>query len=289
MAIASEIGLTAARELRRNLRSTKGIAMAVLFLLGGTGGSLAYLRFTRYASEKIMQELGGGIPGAQLPPDMMDKIKLKILQEAYPEATASYLVDCPTMLLFLFQGTLLAIPLLSLLSGFDMVAGETQHRTLRYLVGRAARPSIVMGKALGLWALVGVMMLQLHAVVWVAALINHDGTAAQIASWGPKLWLLSAANAACYTGITTLMSSLFRTPAVALFAGVATLAGTGLLGLVLRFINGAETLTYLFPGKYDGMLISHSPTQVLGAIGALLAWGAVTLGVASEIVTRRDV
>jgi ABC-type transport system involved in multi-copper enzyme maturation permease subunit len=281
MSMLSEVGLTAARELRRNLKSAKGLAMGTLFLLGGTGGSLLYAQVARYALDRMSQ-------GQTIPDSALRELKLEALKQTYPEATASYLVDCPSVLLLLFKGTLLAIPLLTLLAGFDSVSGETQHRTLRYFAARAGRPSLVLGKTLGIWATVSGMLLLLHLAVWMIALIHKDGTVAQLAAWGPKLWLLSLACAACYAGITTLFSALFRTPAVALFVGVAALAGMGVLGLIFGFLDEAEKLSYLLPGKYDGLLISHEPVKVLGAVGALAAWAALTTGVASELVRRRD-
>lgn len=281
MSMMSEVGLTAERELRRNLRSAKGLAMGALFLLGGTGGSLLYAQLSRYAMDKMSQ-------GRTIPEETLREAKLEALKQAYPEATASYLADCPSVLLLLFRGTLLAIPLLTLLAGFDSVSGETQHRTMRYFAARAGRPSIVLGKTLGIWATVSGMLLILHLAVWVIALMHKDGTIGQLASWGPRLWFLSLACAACYAGITTLFSALFRTPAVALFVGVAALAGMGVLGLILSFLDNVEQLTYILPGKYDGLLMSHEPAKVLGAVGALLAWAAVTTGAASELVRRRD-
>lgn len=281
MSMMSEVGLTATRELRRNLKSAKGIAMGSLFLLGGTGGSLLYARLSRYALEQVSE-------GRTIPEEALRNAKLEALKRAYSEGAANYLVDCPAVLLLLFKGTLLAIPLLTLLAGFDSISGETQHRTMRYFAARAARPSIVFGKTLGLWVTVGGMTLLLHMASWLVSLAHKDGTAGQIASWGPRLWLLSLACTACYAGLTTLFSSLFRTPVVALFVGVAALAGMGVLGLILSVIESAEQLSYILPGKYDSLLISHEPAKVLGAIGALLAWAAVTAMTASELVRRRD-
>lgn len=284
----SEVGLTASRELRRNLRSAKGMAMGSLFLLGGTGLSLLYARLSRYALEQAqlkIQQMGGD---STIPEESLYKAKLEALKQMYPEDTANYLVNCPAVLLLLFKGTLMAVPLLTLLAGFDGISGETQHRTMRYFAARATRSSIVFGKALGLWITVGGMTLLLHLASWGVSLSQHDGTLTQIAVWGPRLWLLSLACTACYAGLTTLFSSLFRTPAVALFVGVAAMAAMGVLGLILSIIDGAEQLSYILPGKYDSLLISHEPTKILGAVMALLAWAVVTTLTASELVSRRD-
>lgn len=279
---ASDIGLTAARELRKNLRSAKGIAMLALFLLGGVGGSLIYLQASKFVIEKATR-------GAEVSAEAMRMGKLDLLKNIYPEATANYLVDCPMVLLFLFRGTLVAVPFLTLLAGFDLVAGEAQHRTMRYLVGRSTRPSIIAGKALGLWVMVSAMVLALHVVVWLIALGQGEGTAAQIASWGPRWWLLSLACTACFAGITTFLSACFRTPAVVLFVGVAALIGMALAWLILSNFASTEQISYVLPWAYGGLLVSHDPLRAFGAVGALLAWAGVTVGLASEIVRRKDI
>src|SRR5208337_2799545 len=108
---------------------------------------------------------------------------------------------------------------LVLLVGFDQLAGEIQHRTIRYTAGRAHRPSIVVGKALGIWGVVSIMVLVLHLTVWVIILVRGTSPAAQVFSWGARFWLFSSMCAAAYVGYASVVSSLFRTPIVALFAG----------------------------------------------------------------------
>ncbi|MEZ4295947.1 MAG: hypothetical protein R3B70_13310 [Polyangiaceae bacterium] len=58
-------------------------------------------------------------------------------------------------------------PFFVLLIGFDQIAGDIQHRAIRYIAGRSRRESIVVGKALGVWAVISVMLLVLHIAVWV--------------------------------------------------------------------------------------------------------------------------
>lgn len=287
MAITSEVGLTAARELRKNMRSAKGAAMAVMFLLGGVGSSLIYLKLSSYALDAIKEQVGEGVTSEQMA-TMLREAKLQGLKKLYSEETAAYLVECPSVLLSLFRGTLLAIPLLTLLAGFDLVAGETQHRTMRYFVNRASRPAVVAGKALGLWLMVSAMLALLHVVVWGIAVGKGEGTVQQMLSWGGRWLLLSTACAACYAGITTLISSLFRTPPVALFVGVAALMTLGVVGLISS-VSGAEIFQYLLPGRYDSLMMSHNATMVLSAVGGLLAWAALTTWTAAEVVRRRDV
>ena len=135
MPSALEVGIVAQRELLRNLRSTKGIAMFVLFLLGGVVPAVVRMMFAKLA--------GGDVPDAVLRAGFET-----ILARRHGEVVAKYLVDAPPVAYLLFQGTLTFLPMFVLVIGFDQIAGEVQHRTIRYSAGRAKRGSIVVGKAL---------------------------------------------------------------------------------------------------------------------------------------------
>ena len=277
----SALSLTVAREVRKNLQSAKGIAMVVLFLLGGLAPALL---------RAIFNESTRGIGLDQASQESIRNIKLQLLTKHFDgnEAAAQYLVDCPTTLFGLFEGTLFFLPPIILLIGFDAICGETQHRTLRYLVNRAPRPTIVAGKMLGIWGVVAAMTLLLNLAVWVVALVQKDGTLVQILSWGGRLWLFSVIFAGAYVGLTTLLSALFRTPAVALVTGVAVLFTMGILNLTFGFFESTKMLTNIFPGTYEKWLLSPEPSKIAGGSGVLLAWAATCLLGATELVRRRD-
>jgi Cu-processing system permease protein len=135
---------------------------------------------------------------------------------------------------------------------------------------------------------VAVMTLVLNLAVWVVALIQKDGTVLQMLSWGGRLWVFSVVFAGAYVGLTTLLSALFRTPAVALFTGVAVLFAMGILNLVFSFFDSTRPLTQLFPGTYEKWLLSPEPGKIGGGVGVLLAWAATCLLGATEVVRRRD-
>lgn len=280
MSAAREAGLTALREIRRNLRSTKGIAMFALFFLGGAVPSVVQVLFVRLVDKTTMQEL---------PADVQRQMIEEGLARLYDPATAAHLSACPPVLFFLFRGTLLFLPLLILLIGFDQIAGEIQHRSIRYLVGRARREAIVIGKGLGVWAVSAVMVLVLHATVWIVMLAQGSTPASAVIAWGPRLWLFSAAAGAASVGLTVLVSSWFRTPIVALFVGVAVFFVLWLAKSILGIFAATEGATWAFPTAYESLLVSPEPLRVLGGVAALIGWGAAMAAVASAIVKRKDV
>ena len=61
--------------------------------------------------------------------------------------------------MFLFGVSLVLMPAVVLLLGFDSVSAERQHRTVRYWTIRTRRASYIVGKFLGLWATCGIVAL----------------------------------------------------------------------------------------------------------------------------------
>jgi ABC-type transport system involved in multi-copper enzyme maturation permease subunit len=284
MSPVTEAGLTALRELRRNLRSTKGIAMFVLFFLGGAIPSVGQVLLTQIVDTTTM---------AEAPLEARQQMFESVLvnQFKYSELTAKHLSTCPPALyLFLFKGALFFLPALILLIGFDQIAGEIQHRSIRYLAGRARRSALVAGKAIGVWGVIATMTLVLSVTVWTVILIRGGYPAGLVLSWGIRIWVFTVASAAAYVGLTALVSSFFRTPIVALFVGVATLFVLWLANSILGFFEATQMAAWAFPSAYESkLLISPNPLHVVGGVAALIGWGAVMVAGAAAIVSRRDI
>lgn len=276
MLSAREVGLVAQREILRNLRSTKGIAMFALFFLGGLLPAVVRLMLRKVA--------------ADTPDEVVRATFEAYLSKRYEsEAIAKHLAGAPPIVYFLFEGTLMFLPLLVLAVGFDQIAGEIQHRTIRYSAGRATRTSIVAGKALGIWAVIAVMIGVLHLTVWIVALAQGGQPPAAVVSWGGRLLLFSVFSAGAYVGFASLMSSIFKTPIVALFVGAGTGFAIWLLNGILGYFPSTERITWIFPNPYERLLIEPDPLKILAGIGLFLLWGAICVAGASAIVSRRDI
>src|ERR1035437_9751775 len=109
MSVAAEIGLTFARELRRNLRSAKGLVSSLLFLLGGAGALLLYVGASR--------EMAGVTHGD---PAAAAEIQRGLILSLYEDpATVDYLVAAPPALFWLYKTSLFFLPILVILIGYD--------------------------------------------------------------------------------------------------------------------------------------------------------------------------
>lgn len=290
MSPVREASLTALREIRRNLGSTKGVAMFVLFVLGGALPSLLEFRAVKML---------GVDPSQGMSADERRQLFEQLLTKNYEADTARHLSYCPPLLFVLFQLTLVFAPFFVLLIGFDQIAGDIQHRAIRYIAGRSRRGSIVAGKALGVWAVIAVMLLVLNVTVWIVMAATGSNEASAILSWGPRVWLFSVASCAAFVGLIALVSSFFRTPMVAMFVGVLVFFGLWLTNKIFSFIStnwkdsGAGKvfggITWALPFRYEDLLLSHDVPKVLGGFAGYLVWGVVMVALAAFVVQKRDI
>jgi ABC-type transport system involved in multi-copper enzyme maturation permease subunit len=278
-----EVGIVAQREVVRNLRSTKGIAMFALFFLGG----LVFSMLVSWIMGAVIAAAAKRAGMATIPDDLQRNAWEAFLTEWYDEGIAKHLSPAPAVLWALFVGTLIFLPLLVLVVGFDQLSGEIQHRTIRYTVGRAHRASIVVGKALGTWAVVSIMMLVLHLTVWVIVLARGQYSIGPVLSWGGRFWLFSSICAAAYVGYTAVVSSFFRTPIVALFAGTG---GGALLWIAYHACKRwAPPAIWAFPNAYESLLVLPGAGQVAGGCALFVLWGAACVLLATFVMVKRDV
>jgi len=256
--------------------------MFVLFFLGGAIPSLFQVLFLKLINTSTGEEVAEEVRREAFE-------KLLPLRFDYAPDEAHHLSASPSVLFwFLYRGMFYVLPVLVLLIGFDQLSGEIQHRSIRYLAGRSRRGSIVVGKAIGVWAVIAVMVLVLDVTVWIVMLIRGGYAAGNVLSWGLRFWAYAVADAAAYVGLTAVVSSLVRTPIVALFAGGAILIALWMMSGILGFFDATHNATWAFAGNYDKLLNSPEPARIMGGIVALIAWGAMWVMAAVEITRRRD-
>jgi len=278
---ASEIQIVVSRELLRNFRSVKGVILAVLSLLGGVSITLLIAKL-----DEIRQRDFSAIAAEQL-----REARVEGLTKAYGSADiAQALATAPLVLLMLLQLTVMLTPLLVALMGFDAVAPDIQHRSVRYWALRSRRWSYIVGKWMGLWVTVSAVTLTLDALVWIVCVARGDATVAAAVGWGLKLWLVTLPMSAAWCAIATLVSSLFRRPVLALlltFAAFFTLWVVYLIGLASD-ASHASALVYVYPNHYDRFLLHPHVDKLLTGLGACLGMAAAYVGAGSFFFSRRD-
>ncbi len=286
-----EIRLIAMRELRRGIRSAKGIALGALTLLGAFVASLVC----------VWIEGADRAKGSAESTQAYIEIKRQLLEQATGDAKfAAYLASIPTSLLIFLKITVWLSPLLVALLGFDAVSGELQHRTVRFWTVRSRRWSYLAGKFLGLCVLVGLVTLALNLLAGTVALVRGYVTLEELVQWGARFWFVAFVIAGAWAAIATFISSCFRTPMLALLTTFATffvswIAGAG--GFISRQRHATDPgiaphmawYEYFYPNAYDTLLLSPETTKVLTALGILVGCVAITLAAGSFVFERRDI
>jgi ABC-type transport system involved in multi-copper enzyme maturation permease subunit len=270
-----EVQLIAGRELRKSVRSVKGLVLAALSLAGGAAASMLLAWVERMRVENLPENVD------------LHALRQQFFSQLYDADTAKVLVDCPYSLWLMLNATLWLGPLLVALMGFDSISGELQYRSVRYWALRARRSSYVVGKYLGAWLLVLGVTLGMNVVVWGATAVVGHIAAGNVVAWGIRFFAISIPITAAWCGIATLVGSQFKTPMIALLVICATFFGL----FLLRIISGlaeVPSLTYLYPNAYDRFFLSPRPVDAARGLLGTCAIAALTAGAAALLFERRD-
>jgi ABC-type transport system involved in multi-copper enzyme maturation permease subunit len=274
-----ETWLVAARDLRKNVRSVKGLVMLGISLLGALASTFKLPKF-----EDALADV------RQLDPAQVTELKAQAFGKIYgDEATGQALAGAPIKLVILFFIAVWLVPLLVMIIGFDGISSDLQYKSIRYWTVRARRPSYYVGKFLALWSIIGIVTLVMQMIIWGVTMARGDAPAAETISWGLRFWATSLPISGAWCGVATLTSSIFRTPMLSLL----TTGGVFFLLFFVGFIIGkgadVTALRYFYPNNFDAWIMSAKRDQMLQGLGACLGYIVLTTGIGSWALVERDV
>jgi ABC-type transport system involved in multi-copper enzyme maturation permease subunit len=271
----TEVQLVTGRELRKSLRSAKGILLAAMSVVGGTGMALLLAWIDRQRRS---------LPNLEVDPAVMQE---HFLSQAYGPETGHALATAPYALIIMLGITLWLSPLLIALMGFDSIAGELQHRTARYWVVRTRRGSYIAGKFLGSWLVLLAVLLGMNVIVWIATAAVGGLSPGPVVGWGIRFFAVCVPITAAWCGIAVLVGSQVKTPIVALLLTCLAFFGLWFLNIA-GGLGGAGWLSYVYPNSYDRLFLSPKP---MDAARGLLGTGAIALlttAAAAILFEKRD-
>jgi ABC-type transport system involved in multi-copper enzyme maturation permease subunit len=288
---ATEIRLIAFRELRRSVRSIKGVIIGVLTLLGAFVTSLVCT---------WMEGNNRDIAKVATNEQYLEFKKQTIEKATNDPAFAAYAASIPTSLLVFLKITVWLGPLLIALLGFDLMSSELQYRSVRFWTVRSRRWTYFTGKMLGLWGVVALITLVLNLIAGTVATTKGFVTVGQLATWGLRFWLVAVVIAGSWAAIATFISSCFKTPILSLLTTFVTFFVMWLVSLIGFFVrakgmveSGVEKdmqwYEYLYPNTYDTMLLAPETGRVLTALGILVGFIIIACAAGSFLFQRRDV
>jgi ABC-type transport system involved in multi-copper enzyme maturation permease subunit len=306
MADISEIGAVWKAETKRATRSGRGIAVMVLFLFAetltlGVGGCIN-VNANRQFDEVVT---GQGASPEDVRTMLVSK-KREFLKNfsRNSEATVEVIAEVPLVLLLVFFATILFIPLLIALMGFDQISAEVGPKSIRFLVVRAQRSSVLLGKYLSQLTVLAVLLLVcIVAMVGVTRWLNSDFQWAQCFRWAVKMWGAAMTIGCAYAALTTLCSAVTRAGPLSLFLNIILLFLMWFAGLLLSSRAMPDSPPgllplepspiaygkYLLPSHFEGSMLSPAPLEWGAGLIALLGFTGIFLGLAQLALDERDV
>jgi ABC-type transport system involved in multi-copper enzyme maturation permease subunit len=180
-------------------------------------------------------------------------------------------------------------PLLIAVLGFDSIAADIQYRSVRFWTVRSRRWTYFTGKFVGQWIVATSAVFVLHAITWIIAIGFGGVEGGKVMSWGIRFYLVTVPITGAWCGISTLVSSQFRTPILGLLATCATFFALWLLDVVSLFSERVDFLKYVYPNTYDEWLLSPNLKMIASGVAVCLAFAALSVGGGSFIFAKRDV
>ena len=299
---ATEIVLTVQRELRKNVRSARGIVLGILTLiLSGLAVALCI------GLEKLERAAVGAAST-----EAFTAMKREAFEKATGDANlAATFATLPISLAAFFKFAVWIGPLIVVLLGFDTVAGDMQYKTVRYFTVRTRRWSYFAGKLLGLWAVVALATFALLFVCGLVTLAIGYVSIGPLVRWSLEFWVVSLPISLTWTAIAVFVSAQFRQSILALVttAGIFFLSwSTNIVAFIQGIIEafsakssgqgadvaakiarGMRWYEYLYPNSYDALLLSPKPQDVVQAVGILMGFSLLLIGMGAFLFNRKEV
>jgi ABC-type transport system involved in multi-copper enzyme maturation permease subunit len=306
----SEIGAIWRGETRRALRSGRVLVLLILFLLF-VGLALTVVGFFNHQlNSKFEQQVAMAGADMSQAKEQLVAGKKQFLQTfvTEDEAMLDSLATIPIVLLVVFKLTLRFLPLFIALMGFDQLAGEVGPKSIRYLVVRVKRSSIILGKLLSQVTLFALLMsICTVMMVLVAKVLNPgDFAAADVALWTFKLIISSMVLSLAYLSLTALFSALVKQGGISLVLNVIALfviwfialigeavrfpgeeAATGTLAM-LKAESAFAYLRYASVWHFGDDLLHPHWSRFLTAALVHIGFGLSFLGLAQLALRKRD-
>ncbi|HIG04253.1 MAG TPA: hypothetical protein EYQ08_00755 [Planctomycetes bacterium] len=295
-----QILLHARNFLSHSLRSGSGVAFIVLTVMVGLGcASLVFFPIeseiitAKEYKENAAQGVGTILAVVTLQPGKFSTLIEQIETEELVELAmwGRYLVlDHPVLLSLTVLLLGLLLPVLLQLGSFACIAGDVQHHSIRYLLPRTTRTSLLLGRLLGALILSWTVItcLQGAIVMYLGIVLPLDGWGALIA-WGLQTLAALVVLAVPYVALGVLCSTIFRSPMVALMGSVGFILTVPLIAFSSREAwEPLGNLLYLLPWGYAHHLLSPDGTVVVKTVLYCLGHGLIFTVIAVLRLRRAD-
>ncbi len=296
-------------EIGRALKGGRVVVLLILFLLF-TGLALTIVGSINHGlNAQIDQAVAQGQVDVAAAAKQAVEGRKKFLSTFFTddEPLLEFLSAMPLVLFVVFKLTMVFSPLFIALMGFDQISGEIGPKSIRYLVVRAKRSSILLGKFAAQATLAsGLLILVTVVMVVVAKILNDDFATSAAILVGLKLSAVLVVFALAYLALSSLCSTVTRQSGVSLVLNVILLFvvwSMAFIGNLVR-LPGEEaafgSLASIKPEHWVGYmrfgsvwnfgqdLLHPEPARFLSAGMVHLGFTLLFLGLAHLALRKRD-
>jgi ABC-type transport system involved in multi-copper enzyme maturation permease subunit len=224
-------------------------------------------------------------PGSATQPDSATQHQAQrwsnyLLTEKPAPLSAVYLLLC------------LCLPFLIAVGACDQVSSDIQARRLRFLLTRANRSTIYLGRAIGMITFVALTLALVVGIIAIYLSTNlslYPGTV--IWGWSLRCWLMLVIAAIPSVAVCSLISAGFASAFGSLALCNIAFTAVPLVPLIITATTGAawvKCLYWLLPLPFEMQLFHHDIWHVVLATLGCLVYGLVYLGLGLWIFKRRD-
>jgi len=267
----TDILLIARHEIATTLRGRRGVVLVVTLLLLALVPAL--LRLAGQHSDQAAA---------------LQRAHTAALVKIYDRDIARALLDCPAVLVVAAITVFFFQPLFMLLAGSDRLAGDIDSSRIRYWTIRAPRPGVLLGKALGLWALVSLITVGALAAITIVAIVDAPRDWLWTLGWGARIMLFSSASALVYASLCAFLGAAVARPRLVFMLGLGVLFVLRLSRLALEQ-HGVTALASWFPGALDRLFLTAGSAAKLTAVAVVAIWSGALLSAAAAVFKRRPV
>ena len=296
-------------ETGRALKGGRVIVLLVMFLLFTALALTMVGAINHQINAQVDQAVAAGQIDAVAAAKAAIENRKKFLSTFFTddEPLLDWLSAMPLVLFVVFKLTMIFTPLFIALMSFDQISGEIGPKSIRYLVVRVKRSSILIGKFFAQATLASALLLLCTLLmVVVAKVLNDDFSAGAATLVGLKLGAVLLVFALAYLGLSSLCSSVTKQPGVSLLLNVILLFGIWSMAFAGSFFRlpGEEaafgSIASLKPESWVGYvrfgsvwnygqdLLHPEPARFLSAAMVHLGFALFFLGLAHLALRSRD-
>jgi ABC-type transport system involved in multi-copper enzyme maturation permease subunit len=281
------VRMIALHHVKHSLRGGAGLVFVFLAVTIGL-----YAAYAVFAPLEMGSALGpeGQAIGQQGAVEVGRKALSWVLSMS-PEQEHYLMYEKPVIISALLCVLLLTIPFLTCLGAFNQTSGDIGSKGLRYLLQRTERSNIFIGRFIGSYLFILLIMAILYGVLLIYALAKVDIHGKwEMFSWMAGGYLRVTILILPYTALCAWISSAIDSPFGALVMCLLFVILVPIFGMLGKVANpkAGEYIGYVMPAGFKYWLMHPSIGMLLAGVAVMLGFSAIFFFLGLRHFEKRD-